>query len=123
MQGINTGRYWYQENKKYPLQTKHKIGSQHITENGVENKTKYFCEVCKAPITRGAKYCVSCAQLKSRKVERPSAEELYNYLVSIKGNFTEASRHFGVTDNAIRRWCKYYNIPHLSKDYKKENLL
>jgi hypothetical protein len=61
---------------------------------------------------------VECAKLLSRKVERPSAEELFNYLKSINGNFLEASRHFGVSDNAIRKWCKNYNIPSRSSDYK-----
>jgi hypothetical protein len=53
-----------------------------------------------------------------RVVARPSKEELFNYLVSINGNFSEASRYFKVSDNAIRKWCKTYNIPSHSKDYK-----
>ena len=117
VQGINTGRYWYQSNKTYPLQTKHKIGSQHKTSNGIMKK-EFFCQNCGNIITSKATLCVKCSRKKARKVERPTAKDLYEYLLSIKGNFSEASRHFGVSDNAIRKWCKNYNIPSSSKEYK-----
>ena len=87
--------------------------------NQIINKQHYYCEKCGAEITRKATLCVGCARQASRKIERPSAQELLEYLKSINGNFSEASRHFGVSDNAIRKWCKSYNIPHKSSDYKK----
>lgn len=118
VQGINTGRYWYQDNKEYPLQKKHKKKSHHIEKKKVLNKTIKTCKKCGAAITSKATLCVKCSRLASRKVERPNKEELYNYLCSIKGNFSQASRHFGVSDNAIRKWCKSYNIPAASKDYR-----
>jgi uncharacterized protein YjcR len=118
VQGINTGRYWFQTNKKYPLQTKHKDKSHHISNGQVVDKKHYYCEKCGAEITSKAKLCVSCSRVSSRKVDRPDAEELFKYLVSIKGNFSQAGRHFGVSDNAIRKWCKSYNIPNKSSDYK-----
>lgn len=118
VQGINTGRYWFQENKDYPLQKKHKGKSQHIINNQVINKKHYYCEICGAEISRGAKLCLSCYQKTARKVERPNAEDLYNYLISIQGNFAQAGRHFRVTDNTVRKWCKRYDIPYKSSDYK-----
>lgn len=117
VQGINTGRYWYQENKEYPLQKRHKINSHHIVGNQIIAQ-KHYCENCGAEITRKATLCVECAKMASRKVERPNAQELLNYLKSIKGNFTQAGKHFGVSDNAVRKWCKAYNIPSKSSDYK-----
>lgn len=118
VQGINTGRYWHQENKDYPLQKKHKVKSNHIIDGKYEEKT-YQCAECGKPISRQATLCVECAKIKSRKVERPSANELKDYLISINGNFSKASRHYGVTDNAIRKWCRAYNLPTHSSDYKK----
>ena len=117
VQGINTGRYWYQENKNYPLQKQHKIGSQHIVK-GQSLKKQNVCKKCGKTISSKAVLCVECSHEASRKVEHPTAEELLQYLISIKGNFKEASRHYGVSDNAIRKWCKKYNIPSASKDYK-----
>lgn len=118
VQGINTGRYWFQENKTYPLQTQHKKKSHHIIGQQIIDKKHYYCAECGTEITSKATLCVSCAQKKSRKVNRPEAKELFEYLISIKGNFSQASRHFGVSDNAIRKWCKSYNIPSKSSDYK-----
>ena len=120
VQGINTGRYWYQNDQKYPIQTKHKLNSRHI-ENKEHKIIKNFCTQCGTEITKNAKLCASCAKIAQRKVERPSAEELYSFLLSINGNFSQASKYFKVSDNAIRKWCKSYNIPSTSKEYKKIN--
>lgn len=117
VQGINTGRYWYQANKNYPLQTQHKARSQH-RENGIVQRQLYHCAKCNALITAKAQLCTKCASINSRKVERPNADDLYQYLCSVKGNFTQAGKKYGVSDNAIRKWCKAYNLPSHSKDYK-----
>lgn len=52
----------------------------------------------------------------SRKVERPSKNDLYEML-KVK-NFSQLSREFGVSDNAIRKWCIQYKIPSKSKYYR-----
>ena len=33
-------------------------------------------------------------------------------------SFSEIGRMFGVSDNAIRRWCVKYNLPSRAKDIK-----
>ena len=112
VQGINTGRYWYQENKNYPLQKQHKNYSQNV-------KVSHNCQICGKEISQQATLCVECYRIKSRKVPRPEPKDLQDYLFLIKGNFSQAANHFGVSDNAVRKWCKNYNIPYHSKDYKK----
>lgn len=119
VQGINTGRYWFQENKDYPLQKKHKKNSYHIENQQYVIKEKY-CPECGKKITQKANLCPECWNKKNRKVERPSEEELKEYLFSIRGNFSEAARHYKVTDNAIRKWCKSYGLPFHSSDYKNK---
>lgn len=119
VQGINTGRYWFFENKTYPLQTRHKGKSRHYDiDTKICEVAKNYCIKCGKEISRQAQYCVECYGKIQRKVERPNKEDLYQYLVSIQGNFSQASRKYGVTDNAIRKWCKSYGIPHSSKEYK-----
>lgn len=46
---------------------------------------------------------------KQQKVERPEQEELLQ-LIQTK-SFCEIGRIYGVTDNAIRKWCRDYNLP------------
>lgn len=91
-----------------------------------ENNTPYYrnthyCKQCHTKIYAGSKneLCKECYSKTTRQVERPEAEALYNLLIKHKGNFTKVAKIFGLTDNAIRKWCKSYNIPYHSKDYKK----
>ena len=51
-----------------------------------------------------------------RKVDRPSREELKN-LIRNKP-FTQIGQFYSVSDNAIRKWCKAYNLPHKREDIK-----
>ena len=117
VQGINTGRYWLMDYEDYPLQKKHKPHSIHIVD-GIPLKQKSYCKKCGKEISRGSNYCLDCYSLLNRKTERPSKEELEEYLFFINGNFTEAGKHFGVSDNSVRKWCKNYNLPTHSSDYK-----
>ena len=88
-------------------------------EKPASNKGE-FCKKCGKPITKGTKtgMCPECIHIESRQVERPNAEELTKILKDNNGNFTKVASLFGVTDNAIRKWCKNYNLPHHSSDYK-----
>lgn len=70
----------------------------------------YACAICGRPIDSTAIYCVKCWNVKNRKVIRPSREELKD-LIRNK-SFLELSRMFGVSDNAIRKWCKTEKLPH-----------
>ena len=114
VQGINTGRYWFSEYESYPLQTQHKK----YVSRGVAAKA-WYCVDCGKEISKGAERCTDCYAKFQRKNERPSKQELYDYLIEIQGNFSQAGRIYGVTDNSVRIWCKAYELPYHSGDYKK----
>lgn len=78
-----------------------------------------ICKNCGKEITAQATLCSECYN-KLRKSKIPSKEELENFLNFSKGNFTQAGLKYGVSDNAIRKWCKNYILPFHSKDYKQE---
>ena len=63
--------------------------------------------------------CVECYRLSSRKTEWPSKEELKE-LIRTK-SFVQIGKDFGVSDNAVRRWCKGYNLPTRMSDIKSIN--
>ena len=71
----------------------------------------------KEEITKGAERCKECAAKISRTVIRPTREELKN-LIRTK-SFVELGRIYNVSDNAIRKWCKHYNLPSKKSDIKK----
>lgn len=103
---INTGRTRYEDNTDYPIRKP-------------KTKKKAYCENCGVELKDShSKLCLSCYALSLRKVERPTAEELKQILLNANGNFTAVGKQFGVNDNTIRKWCKAYNIPFHTSDYK-----
>lgn len=84
-------------------------------EKEIKNK---FCSHCGSPINPRNKsgLCLICAQEKQRKVQRPDKETLIKELK--ESNFTQVGKKYGVSDNAIRKWCKSYGLSTKSKDYK-----
>lgn len=82
-----------------------------------EEKNNY-CIDCGRLISYGSTRCPDCYGKSIRKVERPSKEVLEKVLIENRGNFTKVSHIYNVTDNAIRKWCRSYNLPTHSSDYK-----
>lgn len=58
----------------------------------------------------------SCRGESQKRAERPSKEELLA-LIQDKP-FLEIGRMYNVSDNAIRKWCKSYELPYRKKDIK-----
>lgn len=72
--------------------------------------------ICGKPINNRNKLCLVC----NRKVKRPSKEELEK-LVWLKPTSVIASE-YGVSDNAIGKWCKNYGILKPSRGYWAKKL-
>lgn len=81
-------------------------------------KTKNFCVDCGVEITPQADRCIECSRKNRQIVERPTKEVLYEELCN--SSFLAVGRKYGVSDNAIRKWCKAYNLPTKASDYKKQ---
>ena len=86
--------------------------------NGVYHcnyKNKHtVCRICSKPIYAYSKtgVCNSCYHTSTRKVIRPTRETLKS---EIKHNsFVALGRKYGVSDKAITKWCKFYNLPYKS---------
>lgn len=75
----------------------------------IETPREYSCSQCGAPVSSKGALCTECAKEKSRKVERPTRENLKD-LIRTK-SFTQIGKMFGVADNTIRKWCIAYNLP------------
>lgn len=63
--------------------------------------------------TKQSEHCISQRVVKNR----PDKENLIKILTE-KKNFVEVGKQFNVSDNCIRKWCKWYKIPSTIKYYK-----
>lgn len=83
--------------------------SQTHTFCGKSKKTKkYRCTECNIETSGYTNVCRMCSMKKLRKVESPTRDILQQ---EVKNNtFLSLSKKYGVSDNAIRKWCKYYSI-------------
>ena len=81
------------------------------------NNIKNHCKDCGKEILKESTYCPMCSFKHKRKVKRPTKEQLildFKELKSIK----KIGIKYNVSDNAIRRWLKYYNLPFKTKELK-----
>lgn len=68
-----------------------------------------YCNEKFVPINSAQIHCgYACSRAAGRKVMRPQKEELLQLIWEIPTSLL--AKRFGVTDNAIAKWCKRYNI-------------
>lgn len=60
--------------------------------------------------------CQKCAAIAQRKTVRPDREELKDMIRELP--FTQIGKGFGVSDNAVRKWCDTEKLPRKSKEIK-----
>ena len=102
---INDGTLWVDENESYPIRV------------FMSRAKKFYCKYCGREVWRNYDTCSECANFLSRKVPRPSREVLKEEIR--KFSFTYLSNKYGVSDNAIRQWCKRYGLPYQALKIRK----
>ena len=92
--------------------------NKHISkkQKKVKKIKKVLCPKCNKNYKAvKSAFCVECRkQEKSKHI--PKREELE--LVIYNTPFTKIGEMYGVSDNAIRKWCKKYGLPYKKKDIK-----
>lgn len=63
------------------------------------------------------KRCKDCEYKHRRTCERPSRDELKQLIRTTP--FTKIAKRFGVSDNAIRKWCDGYSLLRKTTEIKK----
>ena len=83
-------------------------GERHEDEDGFYLEPTGSCPNCGDDLF-GTKYCsIECRGKFSRKVERPSKQELEEKIETM--NWTAIGREYGVSDNAVRKWAKKFDL-------------
>lgn len=76
----------------------------------VSDNKKYICPICgNTKKEKDSKMCIDCRN-KEKSKNVPDKEVLINLLK--KGlPYTQIGNMYGVSDNAVRKWCKKYKLP------------
>ena len=96
--------------------------NEELAKELIKNNSKQenYCKECGKIISKNENsLCKECYQKSTRIVTRPTREELKN-LIRNK-TFVEIGRIYGVTDNAIRKWCVTENLPSKKKEILNYN--
>lgn len=81
---------------------------------------KIICPICNTnTMWYASNMCILCRNEKYRsssklKTNRLSKEELLELIK--KYSFVKIGKIYGVSDNTIRKWCRYYELPYRRKD-------
>lgn len=124
--GINyAAKYYY--DKAHELIDKYGIVQKPKKERKPkirQPKKQNICVDCGKPVRADVKRCSECEHKRQRKTDWPQRDELKQLIR--QETFASIGRQFGVSDNAVRKWCKKYNLPftkNIIKSYSDEEWL
>lgn len=102
--------------EKYDIVFKQRPTKNKKSTKQKQSQPQKYCLICKKPLDNNKNiYCSQeCSHKAQQKAEKPAREEL-KQLIRTKP-FTQIGQAYNVTDNAIRKWCKNYNLPFRKKD-------
>ena len=87
-------------------------------EKKSKENIKNHCVDCGKEIDKKSKRCKSCsAKYKFKDNYIPERNYLKSLIRTVP--MIKVGKLFGVTDNAVRKWCKRLGLPHKSSDIKK----
>ena len=76
--------------------------------NKVNVKTKKIKQCkCGKEILKDSEMCKSCYHINTRIVERPTLDILLKEIEEL--GYVQTGEKYGVSDNSIRKWIKFYN--------------
>lgn len=91
-----------------------------LTENFSNKKAKEVkvCPDCGKGIDSRSSYCLSCAPKHKELCSNcPSKEELLVQILHYP--FTYIGKFYGVSDSAVRKWCKKFNLPSTKSEIRE----
>lgn len=88
----------------------------------LRRRNNHKCK-CGKIIDLSSSMCIDCMKQERRK-NIPSKQDLILSILETNANFSALGRKYGVSDNAVRKWCKYHGLPVKKADlfqFFKEN--
>lgn len=119
--GINyAAKYYYNKAyeliDKYHITQKKKIPEKIKTKKRDKTKESNHCIDCGKDIDDRAIRCIECEHKRQRRTEWPQRDSLKNLIRH--NSFSIIGKQFNVSDNTVRKWCKYYGLPYKKREIK-----
>lgn len=123
-----SARVWYDKARQLMIENNvTQIPREKVIREKKERKRRKikYCSICGKEMSPRAKGCLCKNCLKgnpySKRIDFPDKEQLRVDTASM--SFQDVGRKYGVSGNAIRKWCKYYDLPYrkLDMNSKEEN--
>ena len=80
-------------------------------------RSQSFCEICGKEISHRAKRCRDCQKERKTASYKVSRDNLKKLIYT--NSFESIGRMFNVTGNAVKKWCKFYELPYRKQDIEK----
>ena len=127
------GFYWdsLSYTKKKSSQKENKKGKKKIDKDKINITPKIkktpkinSCPICNKQIEYRSRMCIDCYkekhinEFKHHNEDKGITRETLKTKIRNQ-SFVSLSKEYGVSDNAIRKWCKTYGLPHKSSEIKK----
>ena len=118
----NAASEWFISDEEVEQRHQMKLEKRRVPEH-LRKVTPILPKICPScgkefkPSNRKQEYC-SPECYHNKNDNRP---DIITLLKTFKeyNNFVKVGKHFGVTDNAVRKWCKLYKLPIHSKELHK----
>ena len=118
----NAASEWFISDEEVEQRHQMKLEKRRVPEH-LRKVTPILPKICPScgkefkPSDRKQEYC-SPECYHNKNDNRP---DIITLLKAFKeyNNFVKVGKHFGVTDNAVRKWCKLYKLPIHSKELHK----
>lgn len=82
-------------------------------------RVTHYCMDCGKELTSKAKRCFACEKkFRKENSSLPISKEELEILIK-KESFVKIGKMYHVSDNAVRKWCKTYDLPYTKKEIKK----
>lgn len=123
-----SAKVWYDKARQLMIENNvTQIPREKVIREKKERKRRKikYCSICGKEMSPRAKGCLCKNCLKgnpySKRIDFPDKEQLRVDTASM--SFQDVGRKYGVSGNAIRKWCKYYDLPYrkLDMNSKEEN--
>lgn len=75
----------------------------------IKEGKKHYCQRCGKLLNSNTTYCLDCSHIIQHRAERPNRETLKQLIRN--QSFVAIGKQYGVSDNAIRKWCISMNLP------------